>query len=335
MRCWNPPARPRQRESSTDGDRTPPEVETPLLLSARSEPALRALALQWRGMLDAGGVDSGLVRGAAVSREQHKHRLVVSGRTHAALTAALADWLDGRGSHDVAAGAAVAGKVAFVFSGNGSQWPGMGLAAAGHNPTLPRRRWPMIDRHVAADARVVRAGPAGRPRTRAAVHDTSVAQPLLFATQVATVAGLREAGVQPSFFMGHSVGEVAAAWAAGSLSLDQACRVIAARSRLQSQTAGHGRMGVLALPAARAVQMLSDTGLELAAYNASNAITVAGPAASLDALAKRAARERVAFTALDLDHAFHSAAMDPIERPLLAELSDLNPPVCSPSSSPP
>ncbi len=317
---------PRQRESHRLAD--PAEVETPLVLTARSEAALRCLAASWLGMLQAGDVDAALIRGAAVSREQHQHRLVVSGRTTRSLAAALADWLDGRGSHDVAAGRAVAGKIAFVFSGNGSQWAGMGLAAAEHNATfraaladvdrtlLPMLGWSVVDRLADAD--------------ESAVHDTSVAQPLLFAIQVATVAGLREAGVQPSFFMGHSVGEVAAAWAAGSLSLDQACRVIAARSRLQSQTAGHGRMGVLALPAARAVQMLSDTGLELAAYNASNAITVAGPGTSLDALAERAGRERVAFTALDLDHAFHSAAMDPIERPLLAELSDLNAPVCSP-----
>ncbi len=303
------------------------EMETPLLLSARSEPALRALAITWREMLESGGVDAALIRGAAMAREQHKHRLVVSGPTNEALVTALTEWLDGRGSHDVAAGTAVAGKTAFVFSGNGSQWAGMGLAASDHNPVFretlvevdhllqPMLGWSVLDRLTTADEQ--------------AMHDTSVAQPLLFATQVATVSSIRAAGVKADYFMGHSVGEVAAAWASGSLNLEQACRVIAARSQLQSQTAGHGRMGVLGVPHARAKQLLADSSLEFAAFNASSAITVAGPAEALDALAKRAERERVPFTALDLDHAFHSASMDPIERPLLAELADLAPPACS------
>ncbi len=304
----------------------PAESETPLLLSARSEAALRDLATTWRDRLEAGNLDAALIRGAAVSREQHTHRLVVAGHSNAALAAALTDWLGGRGSHDVAAGSAVAGKVAFVFSGNGSQWAGMGLAASGHSASfraaltevdrtlLPMLGWSVLDRLAAAD--------------EAAMHDTSVAQPLLFATQVATVTALREAGVQADFFMGHSVGEVAAAWAAGSLCLEQACRVIAIRSQLQSRTAGHGRMGVLGLSPVRAAQLVEGTGVELAAYNASGAVTVAGSAEALAALAERAERERLPFTALDLDHAFHSAAMDPIEQPLLAQLADLGAPTC-------
>ena len=304
----------------------PADLEAPLLLSARSEPALRAMAAAWRDTLDAGGVDAALILGAAVSREQHAHRLVLTGRSNEALSAALADWLAGRSSHDAVAGTAVAGKVAFVFSGNGSQWAGMGLAAAEHNASfraalaevdrtlLPMLGWSVKDRLAAADD--------------LSVHDTSVAQPLLFATQVATVSALRDAGVHADGFMGHSVGEVAAAWAAGSLGLEQACRVIAARSQLQSRTAGHGRMGVLGLPQARAAELVAGTGLELAAFNAANAITVAGPAAELAALAERAERERLPYTALDLDHAFHSAAMDPIRQPLLAQLADLAAPPC-------
>ena len=302
------------------------EGEPPLLISARSEPALRALATAWREKLDAGEVDAALVRGAAVSREQHTHRLVVAGRSNEAMAAALTDWLHGRGSHDLAAGTAVAGKVAFVFSGNGSQWAGMGVAALEHNARFraalaevdrtlqPMLGWSVQDRLAAADD--------------AATHDTGVAQPLLFATQVATVGALREIGVFADFFMGHSVGEVAAAWAAGSLSLEQACRVIAARSQLQSRTAGNGRMGVLGMPLARAKQILAGSGLELAAFNASNAITVAGSPQALATLAERAVRERFAFSELDLDHAFHSAAMDPIEQPLLTQLADLAAPPC-------
>ena len=227
------------------------------------------------------------------------------------------------------AGQAASGRVAFVFSGNGSQWAGMGLDAAERNPAFrdalaeldavlsPMLGWSVLGRLADVDA--------------AALHDTTVAQPLLFAVQVATVEALRVAGIRGDLFMGHSVGEVAAAWAAGGLDLEQACRVIAARSRLQSQTAGAGRMGVLGLTAAKAVDVLAGTGVEIAAYNSSSAVTVAGPAAAIDALAARAKRERWAFAEMDLAHAFHSAAMEPIRVPLMAELDDLGAPPCAAS----
>ena len=255
-------------------DQASAEIAVPLLLSARSEPALRSLATTWRDMLGAGTTDAALIRGAALAREQHQHRLVVSGTGADALASGLAEWLDGRGSHDVAAGKAVAGKVAFVFSGNGSQWAGMGLAAAKHNAPfraalaevdrtlLPLLGWSVADRLAGADD--------------VAVHDTSIAQPLLFATQVATVAALRAAGVQAGLCMGHSVGEVAAAWAAGSLSLEQACRVIAARSQLQSRTAGMAAWPYWRCRTRGPYRCSRARAWELAAFNASNAVTVAG-----------------------------------------------------------
>ena len=157
------------------------------------------------------------------------------------------------------------------------------------------------------------------------MRDTSVAQPLLFAIQVAMVMALRTAGVQPDACMGHSVGEVAAAWASGALTLDQASRVIAVRSRLQARTAGVGRMAVLGLGAAAAAEAVAGTEVEVAAHNSSGATTLAGPEAALQALGGRAKEAGWAFTLLDLDYAFHSAAMDPIRDALARELAGLVP----------
>jgi len=80
-----------------------------------------------------------------------------------------------------------------------------------------------------------------------AMARADVAQPLLFAVQVGIVEALREVGVSASGYLGHSVGEIAAAWAAGALSLGEAGRVVIARSRHQQRTQGKGRMAALAL----------------------------------------------------------------------------------------
>jgi len=294
-----------------------------LLLSACSEGALRALAATWCGLLADGKADAALIRGAALGRDQYKLRLAATGATAADLGAALRSYLAGQATHDVAADTAVIGRVAFVFSGNGSQWAGMASDAAERSPAF---------RAALETADAALQGPLGwsiaeRLQTADAVamRDTSVAQPLLFAIQVAMVMALRTAGVQPDACMGHSVGEVAAAWAAGALTLDQASRVIAVRSRLQARTTGAGRMAVLGLGAAAAAVAVAGTGIEVAAHNSSGATTLAGPEAALLALGARAKDAGWAFTLLDLDYAFHSGAMEPIRDALAKELAGLAP----------
>ena len=295
----------------------------PLLLSARSEGALRALAEAWRDLLADGEADAALIRGAALARDQHKLRLAATGATPAEVGAGLRAYLAGQATHTVATDTAVPGRVAFVFSGNGSQWAGMAGDATDRSPAFSAAL-------AAVDAALL--GPLGwsvaarlREADAAAMRDTAVAQPLLFAVQVAMVMALRTAGVQPDACMGHSVGEVAAAWCAGALTLDAASRVIAVRSRLQARTAGDGRMAVLGLGAEAAAAALAGTGIEVAACNSRSATTVAGPEAALLDLQERAREAGWPFTLLDLDYAFHSAAMDPIHDALHADLSGLAP----------
>ena len=97
-----------------------------------------------------------------------------------------------------------------------------------------------------------------------------IAQPLLFAVQVGIVTVLRGLGIEAQAHIGHSVGEIGAAWAAGALSLADAARVVVARSRQQERTRGHGRMAALALGAEAARELLAEIGspLELGALNA-------------------------------------------------------------------
>ena len=106
-----------------------------------------------------------------------------------------------------------------------------------------------------------------------------IAQPLLFAVQVGIVTVLRGLGIEAQAHIGHSVGEIGAAWAAGALSLADAARVVVARSRQQERTRGHGRMAALALGAEAARELLAEIGspLELGALNASQSVTLSGP----------------------------------------------------------
>ena len=298
----------------------------PLLLSARSPAALSDLAFTWRARLDGtdGAAAARLLRAAARHREHHTHRLAAAGGSPAELVRALDAFTLKQDSPDLATGSALGrGRIAFVYSGNGSQWAGMGVDAL-TNPAYrdaveqvdaelsPRLGWSVSDRLRTVDAAALRA--------------TDVAQPLLFAVQYATTRALAAAGITAVAHWGHSVGEVAAAAAAGALSLPDAAHVIAARSAAQGRTAHQGCMAVLALGADAALPLLDLVpAIEIAAVNSSTSITVAGPAEAMERLARLASRRRTAFVRLDLDYAFHSAAMDPIRAGLLRDLRGIKP----------
>ncbi|WP_237217723.1 acyltransferase domain-containing protein, partial [Falsiroseomonas oryziterrae] len=159
--------------------------------------------------------------------------------------------------------------------------------------------------------------------TPADLADTDVAQPLLFAIQAAMLPVLAEHGLRPAMVLGHSVGEVAAAYAAGLLGLDDAARLIVARSRHQQARRGHGRMAALNAPLEEAEALVAGTKVEIAAVNAPGAVTLAGPEEALAAVCAAAEARRFAVVPLDLDYAFHSAAMDPVRDALLRDLDGL------------
>lgn len=311
--------------AAAPGNRLPP-----LLLSARSAAGLKALATQWQERLAATLAVAlpALLRGAARHRDLLAHRLALRGADPAALAAGLAAWRAGE-TRDAApaatAGIAMRGSgVAFVFSGNGAPSAGMAQAALAASPAF-RVAVAEADAALApllgwSVAEMLAAGV-----TAEAVAATDRAQPLLFAVQHGIVAALAAEGIRPALCLGHSVGEIAAAAAAGLLPLAAAARLVVTRSRHQETTRGMGRMAALGVAADAALAVLAECGpgLEIAAINAPAAITVAGPADALHRLAQAAAARRWSFIALDLDYAFHSAAMDPLRAPLLADLAGL------------
>ncbi len=123
---------------------------------------------------------------------------------------------------------------------------------------------------------------------------------------------------------GHSVGEVAAAWASGALTLDQAVRVIHERSTHQGRTRGQGCMTAVSVGHAQAAELLAelklDSRLTIAAVNAPSAVTVAGDTEAMTLLEDALAQRRIGCQRLALDYAFHSSAMDPIGADLVHAL---------------
>lgn len=305
-----------------------PAPEAParaLLLSAHGEEALRSLAGRYAEALElADAAPARIARHAAHERELLPHRLALplGGDAVAELRRfaggdRAAQLVSARGESD-------AGPVCFAFSGNGSQFAGMGLRA--YRASRPfREAFDEVDARYAALAGWSLAEALQDPALEERLPATSTAQPLLFAVQVALTAALAAEGLTPAMVIGHSVGEVAAALAAGMVSLDQAVRIIHWRSRCQEQLRGLGTMAVLMLGRDEAEAALAEAGLHgtvVAAVNSPVCVTVSGPKDEIEALLKLARQRRVAAQRVGVDYPFHSPLTAPIEAPLKAALAD-------------
>ncbi|MAS42140.1 MAG: fatty acid synthase [Rhodobacteraceae bacterium] len=321
------------RQPRAEERRAEPETVEPgpLIISARSEESLSSLAGAYRARL-AGAPAAEAARianAAAYQRERLPHRLIAFGDTPAAQIAALDAHLAGTKHPLLASGRAQArqGGVAFVFSGNGSQYVGMGRAAYAADPIF-RATFDAVSTifEKLSDVSLVEAMQAEDLDAR--LPYTSLAQPLIFAVQVATVESLSVKGLKPDAVLGHSVGEVAAAWAAGAFDLPDAVRLIYVRSRNQEKIKGRGSMSAALTGAEAAEQALREGGFDgvvVAAENSPRSVTLSGDKEQLAAFAKAARKRKIAVKALDLDYPFHAPAADALKDDLLADLDWLRP----------
>ncbi|WP_417668115.1 SDR family NAD(P)-dependent oxidoreductase [Roseibium sp.] len=302
-----------------------------LVLSARSKEALSALASAYRDQLSHASDETAgyLIASAAHARDPLSERVVVLGETTEQKILALDAFLNDEINMDVVSGHAMRAseKIGFVFSGNGSQWAGMGQEAYQKDEAFQVAfeevdhifmgvgGWSLLTTLFSEDL-------------ENDIERTEIAQPLLFAIQVAVVQSLKNRGISPDAVAGHSVGEVAAAWCSGALTLSQAVKVIHARSTEQEVVRHLGSMAALLLPAEKAREAIAASALprlELAAINSPRSVTISGDADSLDAFAKFARKNKWAMRRLNLAYPFHSALVDPIHQPLQDALSGLSP----------
>ncbi|MCG0283819.1 type I polyketide synthase [Streptomyces sp. PSAA01] len=305
-----------------------PGAAVPVVVTGRTDAALResalALASHLEGIDDSALVDVGFT--TARRRERRELCTAVLASSGAAAARALREMAEKGASDEGASAVSMArGRVGFVFSGNGTQWPRMGAELLGQDAAftaevraVSRELEPLLGWSVEAEM-------AAPDTARWAL--TEVAQPMLFALQAGLIMSLRERGVRPHGVAGHSVGEVAAAYCAGILDRPQACRVIAHRSLAQAPTFGTGRMAAVALSPARAQRLLDETGANgrvvVAAVNSGHDVTLAGDSETLEAVEDRCVRDSVSFRFLRLDYPFHSPAMDVVHGPLLDGLGEI------------
>lgn len=305
---------------------------TPVLaLSARSQEALTALAGSYAKTLE--GRDAASARHVATSvaatRDLLPRRLVLESDDASTWGATLAAIASGGEAPGAAIEQAVGrdAPVAFAFSGNGSQWAGMGRKLHQTNPAF-RDKVAEIDAHFTKIAPWSIADAMFADDLPERLKRAEFAQPLLFAVQTGMVAALAAAGVTPDFVLGHSVGEVAAAVASGALSLRQGVEVIHSRSVHQEIAWKAGSMAAVLQSAEETEKLLKEggfKGVEIAAVNSERSITVSGPEDEIKALAKFARTRRVPVRVLDIEYPFHTGLIDGVREPLMQDLKGLKP----------
>ncbi|MDL4815435.1 type I polyketide synthase [Actinomadura opuntiae] len=296
-------------------------------VSARSEDALRAQAARLRefvlGDPDADPADVGF--SLATTRATLEHRAVAVGAGRQELLQSLAELAAGGEPAAVVRGESLGrpGKTVFVFPGQGGQWAGMAAGLLESSPVFRERIEECsaaLAPHVDWSLTDVLTGAPGA----ASLERVDVVQPALFAVMVALAELWRAAGVRPDAVLGHSQGEIAAACVAGALSLEDAARVVALRSRALVSLAGTGGMASVALPADRVRPMLTD-GLSVAAVNGPGSTVVSGDPGELDGLLASCEADGVRARRIPVDYASHSAQVAALHDRLLAELAGIEP----------
>jgi polyketide synthase 12 len=314
----------------------------PWLLSARGESALRAQAKHLLGFLgerpELGAADLGV---SLAARPMLEHRAAVVGGARDGLlqglaalergevfTGAVSSVGESEASASVVAGLAGAegGGVAFLFSGQGGQWPGMAAELIDSSPRFARELRtcadalaPLVDWSLEDVLR----GSAGAP----GLERVDVVQPALFAVMVALARLWRACGVQPDVVVGHSQGEIAAAHVAGGLSLEDAAKLVVLRSRALVGLMGRGAMASVALSEHELGPWLERCSgrVSLAAVNGPRSLALSGERDALDALLGELVAAGVRAREIPVGYASHSTQIEEIREQLLAGCAGIAP----------
>ncbi len=309
----------------------------PLVLSARSEGALRASASRLREWLEAKEKSNGstpvlpdLVYTLGARRNHHQHRLTLVAPSSAEVTQELGAFTQNSGASKVRTCFAPrrdqSPRIAFVMSGQGPQWWGMGRELMEREPVFRG----MIE---ACDAAMrpwnySLLDELSREEADSQMSRTEVAQPAIFAMQLALTELWKSWGVSPVAVTGHSVGEIAAACIAGAFSLEDAAQIIVLRARFMDACArGEGTMLAVGLDEdqVRAVTLPHGDAVTIAAFNGPRSLTLSGPRMSLETIARDLEQQSIFARLVRVDHPFHHALMQPASEALQKALADLAP----------
>ncbi|WP_159073754.1 type I polyketide synthase, partial [Streptomyces sp. RTd22] len=318
-------------EPAMGGERPTAEpAVVPWVLSGRTAEALRAQAGQLAAFLDEqDSAPADIGWSLAATRAVLDHRAVVLGADFATLHSGVAALADGDAS--VVSGVAAEGRTAWMFTGQGSQRPGMGRELYGQFPVFART----LDEacgHLDAE---LAGGPGFEHSLRevlfaaegsaeaALLEGTGYAQSALFAVQVALVELLRSWGVVPDVVLGHSVGEFVAAYVAGVFELGDAARLVAGRARLMQGLPSGGAMAAIEGAESEVADILGGFAegerVAVAAVNGPVSVVVSGDEDAVERVMAVAGERGRRVSRLRVSHAFHS----PLMEPMLAEFADI------------
>ncbi|MDG5808823.1 type I polyketide synthase [Streptomyces ossamyceticus] len=311
---------------------TPPARSELLVLSALSPEALTDAARTMADHLEGPGAQHAwrdICHSAAMRRTLHDARLALAADSHAEAAAVLRGFADGESEPGLSfsdyTDPEAAPRIAFVFPGQGSQWPGMGRELLDSEPVFRRTMeacdeaiktetgWSVIDLLRSADEE--RLG------------QLDVIQPTLWAMEIALAELWQSWGIKPDVVIGHSMGESAAAYIAGALSLQDAAAVICRRSRLAKRLSGLGTMAWVALPADQAAAALAgfEDKVAVAAVNSPTSTLLSGDVDALTQVLAALDARGIDNRRVNVDFASHCPQMDALREDLLDELAHLTP----------
>jgi acyl transferase domain-containing protein len=296
-----------------------------LVLSARSETSLRRLATAYADLLERSGQPvRDICHAAATGRDALPHRLWAVGTTGEELAGELRSLAAGHPTPGGGVARAEDGTTtAFVFPGQGGQWSGMGRRLLATSATFRST----VDKCDAVIREELGWSVLDRLREPGDLASVAVAQPVLWTVEVALAETLLANGIEPDVCIGHSMGEAAAAYVAGQLSLRSAAAVVCRRSRLMARVSGRGRMLATDLSPAKAQELVErEPGMWVAAENSPRSTVLAGERAATDRIIAVLERESVHHKEIKVDVASHSPLVDVLLPELRAELRDLDRP---------
>ncbi|MFE3588705.1 SDR family NAD(P)-dependent oxidoreductase [Streptomyces niveus] len=295
---------------------TDPAVPLPLVLSGRSEEAVRDQAGRWADWLT--GRSEVRPADVAVTAARHRthfeHRASLTVSSVAEMATSLRVIADGRTPPGAVSGVAVGGATAVLFTGQGSQRIAMGRQLYAALPVF-RRTFDAVcaalDPHLSRSLGDVLLADGDGPDA-VLVHETEFTQPALFALEVALFRQWQEWGVAPAAVAGHSIGELTAAHVAGVLNLADAARLVAARGRLMQACERGGAMASVEAAESEVLDALPEVAgrVSIAGLNGPRQTVVSGDETAVDVLVAHFAGEGRRTRRLTVSHAFHSPHMD-------------------------
>ncbi len=266
---------------------------------------------------------------SSTQRRSHlSHRLAIVAKSKKELADNLKAWLDGESINEVAEGRVndIKSKIVFVFSGQGPQWWAMGRQLLKEEPLF--RHWiEKLDKMLSKHADWSLLKELNKDESSSRISDTNIAQPSIFAIQIALYEMWKAVGIYPSAVVGHSIGEVAAGYVSGALTLEQAVLLIFHRSRVQFKATDKGRMLAVGLPYKEAKKLIAgkEDRISVGAVNGPSMVALSGDTDLIEEISEDLSTKDIFNKLLVVNVPFHSHHMEPLKEELISSLKSLKP----------